>query len=216
MKRVLNSIYADEEDDPLQKQFKTLEIEWNSIKQSISKSDRRKPTTAGDHLLFQQYDNSPKELMSLLQNDNQPSKPFLQNSEHHDRAAIDIIKQREVDFDNGRLKGRRLFEGHDVGSDDNDGVHDECFDKNEKSEVSTENSCMSYESYGDNCNYYPNSCTDSLQCDEVERGVPVVTVRSSGGRRRAVGRLMICVVMLALAIVVFKCSGEDEQILVPT
>ncbi|KAI3802557.1 hypothetical protein L1987_30694 [Smallanthus sonchifolius] len=50
MKRVFKSIYDDEEDDPLPKQFKSLEMEWDSIKQSISRSDRRSSTTvSGDH-----------------------------------------------------------------------------------------------------------------------------------------------------------------------
>ncbi|KAI3773546.1 hypothetical protein L1987_48076 [Smallanthus sonchifolius] len=50
MKRVFKSINDDEEDDPLQKQFKSLEMEWDSIKQSISRSNRRSSTiVAGDH-----------------------------------------------------------------------------------------------------------------------------------------------------------------------
>ncbi|KAI3806967.1 hypothetical protein L1987_22887 [Smallanthus sonchifolius] len=189
MKRVLDSIYDDEEHDPLQNKFKTLEIEWDSIKQSISKSNRRKPIAAGDHCLFQFHHNSPKELMSLLQlqTDNSPS---IEN------------------FDDGRLRGRRLFEESEMGSD----YDGECFDVDGKSEVSTEYSCKGFENYDENCYQFcgfRRSCTDSPPCGEA--------VKSGGGGRGRVGRFMVClVVMFALAIVAFKCSGEDEYVLVPT
>ncbi|KAI3763229.1 hypothetical protein L1987_53682 [Smallanthus sonchifolius] len=193
MKRVLDSIYDHEEHDPLQYKFKTLEIEWDSIKQSIPTSNRRKPIAAGDHRLFQFHHISPKELMSSLQlqTDNSPSIE---------------------DFDDGRLRGRRLFDESEVGSGNDDG---ECFDVDGKSEVSTEYSCKGFENYDENCYQFcgfRRSCTDSPPCGEA-----VVVMKSGGGGRGRVGRLMVCVVvMLALAIVAFKCSGEDEFVLVPT
>ncbi|KAJ0613811.1 hypothetical protein HanIR_Chr02g0055521 [Helianthus annuus] len=192
-----------EHDDPLQKQFETLQNEWDSIKQSFSRSNRRSSVASGDHRLIQLCHNSPKELMSLLQLQSE-----VLTSGDHDRAAVEVIEQREVDFDNGRLRGRRLFEESDVGSEDNGG----CFDVDEKSEVSMEFSCKSFENYDDNCDRFSGfrgSCMGS-----PERSV---AVKGGGGGRGLVGRLMIWIgVMFVLAIVAFKCSGEDEQILVPT
>lgn len=219
MKRLPKSIYNDEEvDDPLLKQLKRLEEEWDCIKQSISRSNRRNTTTdsiatvAVDHRLFQMYDKSPKELMMLLQDS--PSEEDFWNSRHHDLVAIEIMKEREADFDNGRFRGRRLFEESEVGSDDDGGTQGESSDMHEESEVCTEFSYKASENHDGNY----TQLKDSPPSDVAERNIAVVTLKSAGGGGRSVRRWMICVVIMlfALGIFAFKCSGQGEQILVPT
>ncbi|KAD4585585.1 hypothetical protein E3N88_23186 [Mikania micrantha] len=207
MNSVFKSFSDNENDDSLQKQFQNLEIEWDFIKKSISRSNRRSFTTvSGDHRLLHMYHNSPKQLMSLLQNENTPLK-------HQHQAAVEGIEHPEVDFDDGRLKGRRLFVESDVGSDDNGG----CFDVDEQSEVSTEFSCKDFEGYHENCNRF---CMDLPWSGVTERDGMVAAVKEGGGgggSGGSVGKWIVCVVMVmfAFAIVAFECSGE-EHVLVPT
>ncbi|KAL4559806.1 hypothetical protein LXL04_031952 [Taraxacum kok-saghyz] len=220
MKRSPKSNYNHEEiDDPLLKQLQRLEEEWDCIKQSISRSNRRNSATVSvtiDNRLFQMYDKSPKELMSLLQHENSPSEDEFSNSRHHDRVAVEIIKDREADYDNGRFRGRRLFEESEVDSDDDGGKHGDSSDMEEESEVCTEFSYKASENHNGK-NY--TQLKDSPPSGVAERDVPLLTVKRSGGGSGCSGRRwMICVVIMlfALGIFAFKCSGEDEQILVPT
>lgn len=222
MKSLPKSIYNDEDlDDPLQKQLKRLEEEWDCIKQSISRSNRRNSTNDSvatvDHRLCEMYGKSPKELMSLLQYENSPSEEDFWNSRHHDRVAIEIIKEREADFDNGKFKGRKLFEEWEVDSEDDGGgrvTHGEASEMDNESEVCTEFSYKASENHDGNY----NQLTDSPPSDMAEKGVAVVMVKNAGGSCGYVRRLMVCVVVMlfALGIFAFKCRGEDEQILVPT
>ncbi|KAJ0587011.1 hypothetical protein HanIR_Chr04g0158281 [Helianthus annuus] len=236
-----------QQDDPLQKQFKTLQKEWDSIKQSFSRSNRRSSTTttvAGDHRVFHPYEDSPKELMTLLQNEYSPAKECSHNSGHHDQDAVEINEAEA------------------------NGIDGECFDFDEESEVSTEISCKGFENYDkyNQLSGFGGSCTGSSQLDVAGKGVRAVVksggdggsctglsrldvagkgVRAAaesggdggsctgssrldvrGGRVAAVkgggggcvGKwfVSLVVVVFALAIVALECSSEHKSILVPT
>ncbi|KAI3684420.1 hypothetical protein L6452_33644 [Arctium lappa] len=223
--------YNDQQQqDPLQARLKTLEMEWDSIKQSISRSGRRNSATDStatvtavvENRLFRLHDNSPKELMSLLQHENSP--PELDNGFSDDRAAIEVIDDRAVGFDTGRLTARRLFEGSEMGSDDG-----ECLDVVGEHEVSTEFSYEGSENDDENCDQLSGlSRMGSLRSDGRKKGDVMVAVKHGGGGGGTSGgsvtRWMInmktwigvVIMMIALGIVAFKCKGEDELFLVPT
>ncbi|GJY07299.1 hypothetical protein Tco_0374353 [Tanacetum coccineum] len=188
MTKTLNTINV-QETDPLQRKLNTLELEWDSIKQTISRSNREKPIVATcdddnniNNSLFQICNSSPKELMSMLQ----------------------------CEFDKSSIKGRRLFEESDKDSPSPGNLNGEKprlfegSDMDEKSVVSSESSCQVLD-----------------KCDLVGPDVVVLAVKGSCGLGVGgvwVGRWVIWVVvmMFAIGIVAFKCSGQDEQILVPT
>ncbi|KAJ9559717.1 hypothetical protein OSB04_004877 [Centaurea solstitialis] len=227
--------HQQQQEDPLQAQLKTLEMEWNSIKQSISRSDRRNPSTTtttatttaavvdddNNRLFHQLHENSPKELMSLLQHENSPPLEHqIDGAFHTDRPPIETIEaidDRSVDFGYGRLKGRRLFEEEDSEMDSNSNSGDfEGLEVAEERVVSREFSDKESENDDGNCDWISRGggCVSSpVAAVVVERG-------GRGGGRRWMIRMTwigVVVMMFAFGIVAFKCKGEeDEQFLVPT
>lgn len=100
--------------EKLQEQFMNLQQDWESYKQTNPNTKRRSYSTNSSSsntmakTLDQLLDNSPRHLMSSLQQRMHPSEG--DNWNVNDLAVEEIRRDRREAIESGKLKGRRLFE----------------------------------------------------------------------------------------------------------
>ncbi|KAM1025567.1 hypothetical protein ACFX14_038602 [Malus domestica] len=103
----------------LQKQFMSLQQDWDSYKNSKPKTKRRHSTNYSSKFsmvknLDQLLDSSPRHLMCSLQHHRvSPSEGGEWKVTSNDWAVEEIRRERRAAIESGRLKGRRLFEAED-------------------------------------------------------------------------------------------------------
>ncbi|CAN6718231.1 unnamed protein product [Malus baccata var. baccata] len=102
----------------LQKQFMSLQQDWDSYKNSNPKTKRRYSTNYSSGFsmaknLNQLLDSSPRHLMCSLQHRVSPSEGGEWKVRSNDLAVEEIRRERRAAIESGRLKGRRLFEAED-------------------------------------------------------------------------------------------------------
>ncbi|KAK1436746.1 hypothetical protein QVD17_02528 [Tagetes erecta] len=186
MKTIFNN--NQEQDDPLQKQFKTLELEWDSIKQSFSRSTRRTYSTGvGDHSPF---NFSDKELMSFLQIENTPEK----------EAAVEVIEKTEPKFEEIDCFDMEDEESEVTTVFSCNGFEDHCNGFG----AFRRPSCMESLPY-DEAESGGMVVANGGGCGGEYKHIRV-------------GKWFVSVVVMlfAIAIVAFECSSEHEHFLVPT
>ncbi|KAJ8554025.1 hypothetical protein K7X08_024703 [Anisodus acutangulus] len=105
----------ESENRALYQQFLNLERDWASFKQSnkplnfpqiSAKSDSSSTTTLD---FFKLLENSPRSLMSSLQNNKSPLGGLNWQVKKNDLAVEEIIRDRRTALASGKLKGRCLF-----------------------------------------------------------------------------------------------------------
>ncbi|KAL2242900.1 UNVERIFIED_CONTAM: hypothetical protein Sindi_0408000 [Sesamum indicum] len=105
----------------LVQQLKNLESEWESIDKYRQRSPRRCSSAGssadGTLASFDQLlDNSPRELMSSLQQRASPSVRVMRLKNNCDMSVQEILMDRRAAIMSGKLKGRRLFGPADTPS----------------------------------------------------------------------------------------------------
>ncbi|XAR50350.1 hypothetical protein NMG60_11004645 [Bertholletia excelsa] len=192
-------------EDKLHQKFRILQQDWETFKQSNDSkprgSLRRYPTkTTAIANAFKLLDNSPRSLMS-----------YLQNTSSHDAAREEIIKERRAAIESGKLKARRLFAA--TAEEETGG-----FDLVQESEE------RSVSSYGGGCCSFSGS--SSLCVGEVEReevyNLEVKREGCGGGQRwvRLIGWLSVALMVSIAGIICLSCVGgfgdDNEVMLIPT
>ncbi|KAA8542096.1 hypothetical protein F0562_023248 [Nyssa sinensis] len=151
---------AEESEDKLYQQFKNLQRDWDTFKQSNPRTLRRCLTDSNTIIkTLQLLNNSPRDLMSSLQYRRSPSE-----------AVEEILRERRAAIESGKLKGRRLFGGlegaTEMAFEGREEICNDCFDLVQESEV---RSVSSYGSHAENVNCeskeeVPSGCCHCCSC----------------------------------------------------
>lgn len=233
-------------ENKLDQLLKDLEEQWDSIEQSKRRALRRYSTDSsiiGE--TFQLMDNSPRSLMSTLQQRWSPDETAWK-VRNNDLAVMEILRERRAAIESGKLKGRRLFQEPTEGERESlcssgwNGL-------NQDSEM---RSVCSYDSDDDeegiiggsheeellpvsSDRYSYSSSNSTWHCEIAERqevdegekillaleeeNVSVGGIKWMGGLRWIVVVLTACAVLCTITIRSFLgYKHEDEVILVPT
>lgn len=230
--------------EKLQEQFMNLQQDWESYKQTNPKTKRRSYSTNSSSsntmskTLDQLLDNSPRHLMSSLQQRMYPSEG--DNWNVNDLAVEEIRRDRRAAIESGKLKGRRLFaeaehEETDIGFGEEEAEWGGSWDQ--ESEVRSVPFCESDGEEAESgkskeikvCFQLSISSSSSSPCgekmeEEEEKSVNVVEKEIV---KNKAGNWVRCIVVImpVLAIIFAICSirglygyGNEnyEAILVPT
>ncbi|KAG7952141.1 hypothetical protein I3843_12G044500 [Carya illinoinensis] len=104
---------GDGDNIKLHQKFEVLEQEWESYVQSIPRTVRRYSTdnsVAMAKAVDQLLDSSPSNFISSLQQKWSPPKGGHWKIRTNDLAAEEMLRERRLVIESGRLKGRRLFQ----------------------------------------------------------------------------------------------------------
>lgn len=112
------------ENEALYQQFINLQKDWDSFKQSNYKSlnfsqiSAKSDSSSTSLDIFKLLGNSPRSLMSSLQDSKSPLEleGFNWKVKKNDLAVEEILRDRRTALVSGKLKGRRLFEENDERS----------------------------------------------------------------------------------------------------
>ncbi|XP_059638854.1 uncharacterized protein LOC132281137 [Cornus florida] len=230
---------AKESQDNLHQQFKNLEQQWDTIKQT--KPHPHQPTLHRCSMdsktivkTLQLINNSPKSLMSSLQH------------ERRSPSVEEILRERRMATESSKLKGRRLFE---MGFEGREEMGSDCFGLVQEGEV---RSVCSYgnsqdvesdglgsfkEEVASGCCYCCSYSGSSVSGGKVEREKvaderekvehDVEEKERYGGGGSGGGKWILLMAWFSIALMVFtlgiismKCNeeygNEDEVIVVPT
>lgn len=241
--------YDDDDDKNLEVQFKDLQQFWDSVqskppgriivpKQRCCSSDTKCTVGKSLHLL----DNSPKKLMSALQNRPSLSPPpggGVWKVRTNDFAVEEILRERRAAIESGKLKGRRLFCGMemegatemDLGYSDWSGFVLGNGGRKSGSLSASVSSASTGIGGDDNSGSYCCGCSECGGGDDKERKKVTAAAateesleekRDGNGRRWRVlvGRFCIALIVLILCfIIIILLTGDgagDEGFLVPT
>ncbi|XP_016484138.1 uncharacterized protein LOC107804721 [Nicotiana tabacum] len=107
----------ESENEALYKQFRNLEKDWDNFKRSNYKPQNFPQISANSDSsistldVFKLLENSPRSLMSSLQDSESPLEERLNSKvKKNDLAVEEILRDRRTALASGKLKGRRLFE----------------------------------------------------------------------------------------------------------
>ncbi|XP_019267502.1 PREDICTED: uncharacterized protein LOC109244810 isoform X1 [Nicotiana attenuata] len=113
----------ESENEALYKQCMNLQKDWDSFKQSNYKSvnfpqiSAKSDSSSSTLDIFKLLENSPRSLMSSLQDSESPLEERLNwKAKKNDLAVEEILRDRKTALASGKLKGRRLFEENDEKS----------------------------------------------------------------------------------------------------
>ncbi|KAK9278110.1 hypothetical protein L1049_027929 [Liquidambar formosana] len=217
----------EKETEKLQKKFKHLLQDWDSIKQSNPRRTLRRCSTDTYSIVnkLNLLENSPRNLMSSLQHRRSPSDGEWQVW-NNDLAGEETRRERRAAIESGKVKGRRLFEVSLEGETavGFGGREEMCIGWSELGQESEVRSVFSYASDDESGNggnkeeAYSTVCCHCCSCsssslvfgENVEREKVVVEaekVVACGEEKRGVGgngkRGMLLMAWLAIVLVVF-------------
>ncbi|KAJ8634186.1 hypothetical protein MRB53_027522 [Persea americana] len=228
-----------QEQEDLQKQYKHLRHDWSSFKKSNPRHSSRRRRGApkpAEEILDLTY-TSPRKLISSLQEGLSPSDGWKVRT--NDLAIEEIIKERHAAIENGKLKGRRLFDAMESGGEF--GLHGKeeiCSACSsiliQRSEVQSLFSCTSYDDEdGNGCGNCDSdcscSCSSSVCVERIKK--ELTSVEKKGGvdgddgcEERGRGMVPMAWLVLVLLLVVLNLilswrsldGEEDDWMIVPT
>lgn len=189
----------------LNQELKKLEKEWESFEKSRPRKQRLTYSSTRSQditSIITSVGNSPRELMSSLQQRKSPSPPRLKS---RDIAVEEILSDRRAAIISGQLKGRRL--SFDAGMDFKYGHGGEicsgCLNDIQEKQVTIDENFNSF--------------------SEKKMVTEVAEKRGGGGSMVAIMAFWfgVALIVLTLGLLFMTCNGkhvlvEHESILVPT
>ncbi|KDP22597.1 hypothetical protein JCGZ_26428 [Jatropha curcas] len=227
---------ASKEEQNLKQQYKHLQQEWDSIKNSKPRTLRRSATDSRTILKgLKLFDNSPRKLMSSLQH----TRSSLDNGEwkvrDNDLAVVEILRERRAAIQSGKLKGRRrLFNDAEEGDFVEETEMRSIFSydsDNENQSVQNNQLCPLYASYSPLSSTSSSSyvCDDCMEKEMVahegenkmEKEPAITKQEEKRSDVKGITRIIILLVFLigiiSFAMRSFSGYGyRNEMVLVPT